>query len=829
MKGVAAFTLVLPERIAHARVLFASLARHQPTWERHVFVIDRPDVDLRPFADALAIQRSVEELSLTDLQARFIWYNHLEATRSLKASGFRRLFADGYDQVVYLDPEILIYSPLREAEEALSRNALVLSPHPTRDLSLAGFSSAEPALCPGGAFTGSFLAMRDTPECRSFLDWWERMLSHQCLRSKGYDEASLSFAPCFVNEHANLPYPAYGLPYRHLFDSGLSWTQDGSLRHGQAIPVRFLRFDELDWRQPLSNSSFSAVGPSKVISELVTDYGRLLREEGVKRWSLMRPRLGLSGEWAIPDFLREWLRQEPSFRATAHAGWQGGSIEEGVRQFLLLPDRVYPWLPIFLARTFDSLPWLRTYFPCDSGFFLQDFSTWFEGMGQRLTGFGSLYPSQGWWTEEEGVEKHLRRAIERWLKRKKSRLPKGSRFFCTPMLRQRILDKKRKEPPRLCLEEKPLLHVYGYFHKVTGLAEAARGTVRALERLGYPHRAIHVDDESSSPEFVGKLPLSLPGKDAHIDFFHVGRDKLPALFTGHPEIDHYPKFRIAYWPWELLEPPPEIDEASNLVDEFWCPSEFNRKVFQQATRRQVRVAWHNLDLEAMVQDADPSIGEALGFPGKCAFLTLADFYSDPWRKNPLLALRAYLGAFPKPEPDRLLCIKLKGVDLDPAYLDQLRNEASERPDICLSISSLPPKKLLGLLVCATSLISLHASEGFGLPIAEMLSLGKPVVATGYSGNMDFCSTENSRLVGYRLVPITHSVSSFRRGALWAEPHWEEAVHHLQAIYQEWKEGMHRTIKIKPWINERSFAMYAENLRAVEQRLRSEAIEIRSRR
>ncbi|MGD9897381.1 MAG: glycosyltransferase [Candidatus Methylacidiphilaceae bacterium] len=831
MKKIVVFTLATPDRIAHARVLLASFARHNPRWERQVFVVDRPGGPAA-FTGGLARERSIEDLGLPDTPSRFVWYDIFEATNSLKPFGFRRLFADGFDAVLYLDADIQVYSELREAEEALSRHALLLTPHLTQPLPPDSLLPNEGIIRRAGSFNGGFLAMRDTPETRSFLNWWERTLAHDCLPPSCHDQAWLNYAPCFVSNSSILRHPGYNLAYWNLPHRGLSWEGEGTPQCAGGLPVRFFHFSGFDWRKPevLSrhDTRFRGHAMPSPVASLLADYVRSLQAEGVERWSQVDARLGLTGAYAIPGFLRDWLRQEPAFQAVAQAGWQGDAIEEAVREFLLLPDRTYPWLPIFLGRTLDSIPGLRETFPCESGFFLHDLATWFEGVGRSGVGFGPLFPSSGWWTEERGWEKHLRRSIERWLRRRRGLIRRKIRFRLARSLRTHILERSREEHrPRIVIDEKPLIHVYGYFLKPLGLAEGACGTVRALERLGYPHRTISVQAGDWSADGPSSMAFGLPTNRAQIDILHAQWYLLPELLKQHPEILRRPKPRIAFWAWELLETPPGAREVSAQVDEIWCPSQFNATVFRQATGKTTRVAWHNLDLEAMVRNADLSIQDELDLGNKCVFLTAADFFSDPERKNPLLALRAYVRAFPEPTDDRLLLLKLTDVEGDAHYFDSLRSEAARRPDVRMYCSRLPRTKMLGLLFSSTALVSLHASEGFGLPIAEMLSLGKPVVATAYGGNMEFCNPENARLVGYRLAAVTETFDQIRKGALWAEPLWEEAVPHLQAIYREWLQGDHRTIRPNPWINERSFAMYAENLRAVERLLEPTPIELRN--
>ncbi|MDD2677407.1 MAG: glycosyltransferase, partial [Methylacidiphilaceae bacterium] len=785
------------------------------------------------FPEGLAIQRSLEELSLPDLPSRFVWYELFEAVNSLKPFGFRRLFADGFDAVLYLDADIKVYSELLEAREALSRHALLLTPHLTRPLPQDDLLPTEAIIRHSGSFNGGFLAMRNTPEIRSFLDWWERTLALDCLPSSCHDQAWLNYAPCFVSESMLLRHPGYNLAYWNLPYRGLSWEPGEVPRCAGGLPVRFFHFSAFDWRKPEVLSGWDTrlrtQGIPSAVSELLKDYVSALRSERVEQWSQTSCRLGLSGGYAIPSFLRDWLRQEPAFQAVARAGWQGDSIEEAVLEFFQLPDRTYPWLPIFLGRALDSIPGLRRTFPCESGFFLHDLATWFESVGRNSAGFGSLFSSHGWWTQERGWEKHLRRGVERWLQRRRGLIRRRSRFRLARSLRNRLLEKNREVSlSRIRIDEKPLIHVYGYFLQRVSLAESALGTIRALKRLGYRYRAIYVRDGGGAPEVPDSLPLSLPGTDAQIAIIHGQWNQLRPILNRHPEIERFPKVRVAYWAWELEEEPPGARDAAALVDEIWCPSEFNAAVFRRCTDRRVRIAWHSVDAENLGKEADPSVGLELGLEGKCVFLAAADFFGNPNRKNPLLALRAYLHAFPTSSSDRLLLLKLTNFEHNSVYLERLVAECSGRSDVRVFQSPLPRRKMLGLLFASTALISLHSSEGFGLPIAEMLSLGKPVVATAYGGNMDYCTPGNTRLVDYRRTTIMETFDQIRKGAVWAEPLWHEAIPHLQAIYQEWLQGDHRKIRLNSWLNERSFAMYAENLRALERLLHPESIEIESR-
>jgi len=73
-------------------------------------------------------------------------------------------------------------------------------------------------------------------------------------------------------------------------------------------------------------------------------------------------------------------------------------------------------------------------------------------------------------------------------------------------------------------------------------------------------------------------------------------------------------------------------------------------------------------------------------------------------------------------------------------------------------------------------------------MAESMLLGKPVIATGYSGNLDFMSDANSRLVNYRLVPVGQDLPPYKREYLWADPSLPEAAHWMRWMYEHRDEA-----------------------------------------
>ena len=150
------------------------------------------------------------------------------------------------------------------------------------------------------------------------------------------------------------------------------------------------------------------------------------------------------------------------------------------------------------------------------------------------------------------------------------------------------------------------------------------------------------------------------------------------------------------------------------------------------------------------------------------------------RKNPLAAIAAFRKAFDD-APNRVLAIKLidNGAQWARRELDAAIAGAT---NIRLVEGMLPEADMAGLMAAADIVISLHRSEGFGLVPAQAMALGKPVIATAWSGNLDFMHNDNSALVSYSLVPVHDPEGAFQSdNQSWADANVDEAVEWLRRL------------------------------------------------
>jgi glycosyltransferase involved in cell wall biosynthesis len=178
---------------------------------------------------------------------------------------------------------------------------------------------------------------------------------------------------------------------------------------------------------------------------------------------------------------------------------------------------------------------------------------------------------------------------------------------------------------------------------------------------------------------------------------------------------------------------------------------------------------------------------AFGLPDdRFTFLFTFDMGSVMARKNPLGLIAAYKAAF-RPDDRAHLAIKVSRGESDPKSFAALKRAAADA-GVTLINKVLTRPDALALLAACDCYVSLHRSEGLGLGMAETMLMGKPVVATNYSGNTDFMTPNTAYLVDYRRVPIVDDLPPYPRGCLWADPSVSHAAELMRRVYERQEES-----------------------------------------
>jgi glycosyltransferase involved in cell wall biosynthesis len=255
----------------------------------------------------------------------------------------------------------------------------------------------------------------------------------------------------------------------------------------------------------------------------------------------------------------------------------------------------------------------------------------------------------------------------------------------------------------------------------------------------------------------------------------VAREQLGADFFRN-------RYNIGYWAWELSGFPDEWLEAVDLLDEVWAPSRFVQEAIAKKTTKPV--LYMPLAVE-MPEQAEPLGGrERFGLPDNAfLFLFTFDFSSFAERKNFRGCIEAFQKAFPEGRDVALVIKTIRHAHHERDFWDLLR-AIGDDGRIYLIDRVLRRSELHELMSTCDSFVSLHRSEGFGLGIAEAMYLGKPVIATNYSGNVDFTKPDNSCLVDYRLVPVKEGEYLFPKGQVWADPNLDQAAMYMRRLVED---------------------------------------------
>lgn len=307
----------------------------------------------------------------------------------------------------------------------------------------------------------------------------------------------------------------------------------------------------------------------------------------------------------------------------------------------------------------------------------------------------------------------------------------------------------------------PLI-VSGFFNGITGIGRAGRMTVDKLSEWGVPVVTHDIGTDPSGDTLAG---LVQPGG---IWVCHCNAPQVLELLAHGTDRLWANRYRIGYWAYELEELPADWQRVIPYFHEIWAPSAF----VADAVRRsrfaggvEVRVVPHPLpDLS----DATPNRA-LIGFEDRFAFLTMFDARSSFARKNPAGTLAAFQRAFRPDDAGVAMVIKMVAPEADRASMTLLRQQAEGWPNVRLLTGQLSDREALQVIAAADCLVSLHRSEGFGLTIAEAMALGTPVIATAWSGNVDF-SRGGVIEIPFDLIATVDSSGRYaRRGARWAEP------------------------------------------------------------
>jgi glycosyltransferase involved in cell wall biosynthesis len=301
-------------------------------------------------------------------------------------------------------------------------------------------------------------------------------------------------------------------------------------------------------------------------------------------------------------------------------------------------------------------------------------------------------------------------------------------------------------------------------HRLAGLAY-----IDVLRGLGHEVCANLPPDFDAASPFAAKIApiggLSREQaaflKSADIVVLHQEPTLYASIYGEIPVLSR--KYVIAYAVWENAKLTPFFVSPLQAVNEVWTCSEFCRAAMSPHVKRCFVLPHLVRRLSPAAEDlrwAGALLAESRE-AGAFVFLSVMDAVNPRKNLHGLLAAFSLLRKSAR-GPVRLLLKQYRG-----------RMPFDGMPDVINMAENVSSGRMAALYALCGGYVSAHHAEGWGLGMSEAMAYGKPVIATGYSGNMEYMDTTNSFPVPYALKPISEEMcawmSLFRPDMLWAEP------------------------------------------------------------
>ena len=317
----------------------------------------------------------------------------------------------------------------------------------------------------------------------------------------------------------------------------------------------------------------------------------------------------------------------------------------------------------------------------------------------------------------------------------------------------------------------------GDFKQGSSNSKTNRDFAHALKDAGIPFQTYSIDRRSTVPESDYQdilTPIEEFRLHKYTHVVEMFRSPLPRELVDR-------RARIAFWEGAhgILDVWPFLAGDNPVIG----MSDFNVEYFRREFKAPVYKILYPLRKIDVAIPPRNEMRAKFGI-GKDDFMVLFTFdFGSYKRKNPIAAMRAFAKSLAT-TPDAKLVFKTMGAKGHSAQVAEVEREAARlgiAEKFRLITEYLPHAELYGLTSACDVYISLHHGEGFGLGMAEAMLMGKPVIATDWSANTEFCKQGSSFPIPYKLVPVKPD-EYFASMREWAEADVDAAADALRQCY-----------------------------------------------
>lgn len=332
-------------------------------------------------------------------------------------------------------------------------------------------------------------------------------------------------------------------------------------------------------------------------------------------------------------------------------------------------------------------------------------------------------------------------------------------------------------------EIKPEICVVGHPYAPIGMGEHARSVFRAMTKAGMKPGIVDIYGLITEPDISFRKGIEdsvVNSLSDGINVFCINGDEVEGCSRHLKDRGLGRGYNIIYPAWELEKYPSKWAKWLNWFDEIWAPSQFIKRAIEPTVTKPV----FHMPLACEIGNMALATRRNYGIPeSSYAFFFAFDFLSYMERKNPGAVIEAFRNLCDRyPQADVVLVVKTNNGGRNEKKHKELKSMVAQiRNRVVLIDKTLPDADMKALMYLCDCFVSLHRSEGFGRGLTEAMRLGKPVIATDYSGNMDYCTAETSFLVGHQLVDLKPGSYPHWEGQVWAEPSVSQTVDIMEML------------------------------------------------
>ena len=246
-----AFTICAKNYLAQALTLRESFLKHNPSLNFFIFLADKID-GVEDVDGVVALDKSW----IPDWVNMAFKYDVIEFNTSIKPFCFGKLFKDGYEKVIYLDPDIYVTRPLDFIYECLNDKSIVLTPHYCDIEEHFDGAVSEETFNKVGIYNLGFCALKNDKVGQEIAKWWQNRLQYKCYSqsSEGLfvDQKWMDYIPGFfpdatcVSSHHGMNVAIWNLHERELFIDEKQGYMIRRKKTGDEFPLLFFHFSGFD-------------------------------------------------------------------------------------------------------------------------------------------------------------------------------------------------------------------------------------------------------------------------------------------------------------------------------------------------------------------------------------------------------------------------------------------------------------------------------------------------------------------------------------------------------------------------------------------------------